>query len=246
MYKAKYYAKPLDKVHIKTLEEIRQEKALRQKHATKTQNEETVTQHQVPINHKRVVLNSEPRGKSETKPDKAPTEQNSSYSQVSVRTSVQDYFKLPAVPPVSVAHKFLPEKKQERMTPAVQNVMKAESDIKVYHAANLEVPEARAPKRTGGSTVYIQKKKMKGDPKGNTEPGAVNNSTPTKNAFKRKSQETLAVFDRPLVSAVSSTVNVHISDASSRLPALHCLLHLTRIANDYQQSPSLHALDSVH
>ncbi|KAM4701943.1 zinc finger CCCH domain-containing protein 11A-like [Discoglossus pictus] len=93
--------------------------------------------------------------------------------------------------------------------------MKDEPDMKVYHAANLEVQEAKTSKRTGGSTVYTKKKKMKGDPKGNMNPGAVNN-----NALECKSKETLAMVGmRPLVSALSSTVILHISNNATSVIA---------------------------
>ncbi|KAM4700234.1 zinc finger CCCH domain-containing protein 11A-like isoform 8-T8 [Discoglossus pictus] len=212
---------PLEKVRIKTLEEIRREKALRLKQVTESQIEETVSQAQVPVIRKKVLRISKPTVKSETKSEKTSTELRSSDSQDIVgRDSAMDTFKSTAKasasilinPPPTIPLKLSPKKQEE----VSSTVMETEPAVKTSSVATLQDQEDQASAKVVTSTVQAPEKKAKGKPRVNVEPRVVKNRPPTKRTVKRKAKDTLAVVAvKPLV----PVVNMQTSNNESSIPA---------------------------
>ncbi|MEE6513516.1 hypothetical protein FKM82_021200 [Ascaphus truei] len=202
-------SQPIEQVRIKTLEEIREEKARRLQQAVKPQSV-AVSQPLAPSNRKRVLRISKPS--VEAKPDPAPAELSLSTPETRAEGDAANHLdKVPRIPPVSVPVKRSPEKQQEREsesgtpTPLTAPERKPAGKAGRTPALVTPVPEPRDSAEAGKPTVQTSEKRTRGKPKGNVVPRVVKSRAGSKRAVKRKAPESLAVAAvRPLSPAASS------------------------------------------
>ncbi|XP_075438399.1 zinc finger CCCH domain-containing protein 11A-like isoform X3 [Ascaphus truei] len=202
-------SQPIEQVRIKTLEEIREEKARRLQQAVKPQSV-AVSQPLAPSNRKRVLRISKPS--VEAKPDPVPAELSLSTPETRAEGDAANHLdKVPRIPPVSVPVKRSPEKQQEREsesgtpTPLTAPERKPAGKAGRTPALVTPVPEPRDSAEAGKPTVQTSEKRTRGKPKGNVVPRVVKSRAGSKRAVKRKAPESLAVAAvRPLSPAASS------------------------------------------
>lgn len=179
----------IEKVRIKTLEEIKQEKALRLQQTEKSENVESVSQPRAPSNPKKILRLPILSGSTDAKPDPSTAE--------------------PSLP----TNKAAEEEKRTLVTfrSPVKTSEKIQSkksvDAKTGH--NTLIADCRtSPVKDGNDTEVLKPTvrtlEKKDKPKLNVEPCVVKNTLPVKAAMKRKAPERTAVAEvKPMSSAIT-------------------------------------------
>ncbi|XP_053310354.1 zinc finger CCCH domain-containing protein 11A [Spea bombifrons] len=187
-------SKAAEEIKVKTLEEIRREKALRLQQGVKSQKEENTVK-STPSIHRRILRISKP---ADTNLDQR-TEPRT--------TKTQE--KEPVMP--------LPEEQQREKSPAEK------VDVEMHpidHSTTppvVEMPTGDDLVQSRKPNLKTPKKKIKGKAKVNVEPLMMKNHSPVKSAVKRKAQESLSLASvRPLstTNGVPVTVEENTNKAS--------------------------------
>ncbi|XP_053562690.1 zinc finger CCCH domain-containing protein 11A [Bombina bombina] len=204
-------------VRIKTLEEIRKEKALRLQKAMKPPKEETVIQPQDPTNSKKVFGISRPTVNIEEKKEDASTEPSSSASP----SATVDSSKISVAPSANTPVTATPKLSQEEgVKQTTQSVSKLEPTINIDSTPTVKPVNSRDSLDISGLKPEVDKKKARGKPRVNVEPRVVKNRTTSKKSNKRKNHERPAVAAvRPLSPAATSLEKQETPSNESLLPA---------------------------
>lgn len=177
----------IEKVRVKTLEEIKQEKALRLQQTAKSENVESVPQPRALSNPKKILRLSKLSGSTDEKKDQSAAEPSlptNKAAEDEKRTLVT--FRSPVKTSEKIQSKKIVDTKTE------DNALSADSRTSPLKDGNDS--EVFKP------TVLTHGKKDK--PKLNVEPCVVKNTLPVKAAMKRKVQERTAVAEvKPMSSA---------------------------------------------
>ncbi|XP_077151563.1 zinc finger CCCH domain-containing protein 11A isoform X2 [Ranitomeya variabilis] len=172
----------IEKVRVKTLEEIRQEKALRLQQATKSENVESEFQPPAPVHHRKILRLSKLPGRTDAKMDQTtdkptPAEETS----VTIRSSVKMSSRKEQI-------------KKNLSTKTESSTLIADSQVSTLkHGINTEMFKP--------TPIALEKREK---PKLNVEPCVVKNTLPVKVATKQKAQERTVVAEvKPMSSALT-------------------------------------------
>ncbi|KAM4045364.1 zinc finger CCCH domain-containing protein 11A-like [Anomaloglossus baeobatrachus] len=172
----------IEKVRVKTLEEIRQEKALRLQQTPKSENVESTSPPQAPSHHRKILRISKLPGRTDAKLDQStdkPT--HAEESLVAIRSSVK------MSSPKEELKKNIAAKMESSVLSADSHVspLKRGRDTEVFKPAQLTADKREKPKL-------------------NVEPCVVKKTLPVKGAAKQKAQERAIVAEvKPMSSAVT-------------------------------------------
>ncbi|XP_056413820.1 zinc finger CCCH domain-containing protein 11A isoform X2 [Hyla sarda] len=187
----KHNLQSIETVKVKTLEEIRQEKALRLQHTEKSANVESVSKAQTPSNHKKILRLSKPIDATDVK-----------LGQLTVE---------PSLP----ANKAAEEENKATMTSPVKTSEKKQSTESVDSKIEPNAPNTdyqMLPLKDGGKAEVLKQTaltfKKRDKPKLNVEPCVVKNALPIKAIMKKKAQERTIVAEVKPMSSCSESQKV--------------------------------------
>ncbi|XP_040278142.1 zinc finger CCCH domain-containing protein 11A [Bufo bufo] len=210
----KQSSQSIEKVRVKTLEEIRQEKAFRLQQTAKSENVESVSQPQAPPKHKMSLRFSKIPGSTEAKMDQSTAE--------------------PSLP----TNKAAEEENQVSMTfrspVKTSNKEPSKKDVDTKPESGAVITDFRTSALTDKSNAEVLKSTIltvqkKGKPKLNVEPCVVKNPLPVKAAMKQKAQERTIVAEvKPMNSAVTCSEGKRAAEMlpvidSSEEPSTDCI-----------------------
>ncbi|KAM4795025.1 zinc finger CCCH domain-containing protein 11A [Rhinophrynus dorsalis] len=210
-------SQPIEKVRVKTLEEIRREKALRLQQAVKPQSEDAVSQSPPLPSRKRVLRLSKPKEGADSKVDTSLTESSPPANQNSTEEkSEKTPCLVPDKPSIAVPVKPSPvkqkvEENHTRLPPTESQAISSTASLVITKVEETIEPET--------ATEEIPEKKPKGKPKLNVEPHVVRKRSPAKSKGKRKTHEKLAVAAvRPLSPTTTSSVAEQTPNKATIVP----------------------------
>ncbi|XP_063308605.1 zinc finger CCCH domain-containing protein 11A isoform X1 [Pelobates fuscus] len=186
----KVMSPPIKQIRVKTLEEIRREKALRlQQQTVHTQKEQVTSSPPPPITRKRVLRIPKPPVIVDTIPTtEGPTElKECDFQAGPERNTVTSSVIVSMKPPAEEEHKLKRPTHQPDIETFPTNTMSMTSNVDKPKAEKLSEPE-----------------KIHGIPRVNVEPCVVKKYKPAKSAVKRKSKESLVVAAVKPLSPVSA------------------------------------------
>ncbi|XP_072280549.1 zinc finger CCCH domain-containing protein 11A [Pyxicephalus adspersus] len=188
----KAVSQPLQQVQIKTLEEIRKEKALRLKHscqATNTEDLDCAYQPKDKSNQKRILRLSKPQviKKTDQGISDSKFETNNSTTAEDTKTTMN------ILPPASAPEKVDSDKTWETQS---LNSKDSTDTQKIAQAVGCSVEPNK----------ILLGKKLKGKPKVHVEPNVIKRQSTAKAVLKRKAQQSSQVAEvKPLNTTVAST-----------------------------------------
>ncbi|KAM8977247.1 zinc finger CCCH domain-containing protein 11A [Pelodytes ibericus] len=182
-------AVPIAHIRVKTLEEIRREKALRLQQAVKPQAEEVTSKPQMPSNNKRDLLILKCPVTVNINSDQGPTEQSTSAIPTDPEmSSGKTCYGITKKTHALVSPKHLQDYQKMETSPTIAPDMEIKPAGNVSTTHTLENAKPGLITLARKPTIDVHENKIKGKPKRNVGP-----LVPTKSTIKRKGQDSLAV-----------------------------------------------------